>query len=82
VNQDSIPKDPWGNDYQYEYPPTHGKGDYPDIWSFGPDGQDGTDDDIVSWSGTDGGKGTTEGEADQPSEPTRTKSQPAFPEGQ
>lgn len=52
INQDAIPKDPWGNDYQYEYPPTHGAGEYPDIWSFGPDGEDGTEDDIVSWSTT------------------------------
>jgi len=54
VNQETIPKDPWGNEYQYEYPPTHGSGDYPDIWSYGPDGEDGTEDDIVSWSSTDG----------------------------
>ncbi len=45
-----LPKDAWGNDFSYEYPPTRGKGDYPDIWSVGPDGEDGTDDDIVSWS--------------------------------
>lgn len=44
-----LPKDPWGNDYQYEYPPKNGTGDKPDLWSFGPDGEDGTDDDIVSW---------------------------------
>lgn len=44
-----IPKDPWGNDYQYEYPPSHSERDFPDIWSFGPDGEDGTDDDIVNW---------------------------------
>ena len=43
-------KDPWGHDYQYEYPPTHGKGESPDIWSLGPDGEDNTEDDIVSWS--------------------------------
>lgn len=61
VNQDSIPKDPWGNAYQYEYPPTHGKGEYPDIWSHGPDGQDGTEDDIVSWSNTDGNKDAASG---------------------
>ncbi len=47
----SVPKDPWGTAYSYEYPPVNGKGDMPDIWSFGPDGQEGTDDDIVSWSG-------------------------------
>ncbi len=46
-----IPKDPWGNDYQYEFPPTHGddERDFPDIWSLGPDGEDGTEDDIVNW---------------------------------
>jgi general secretion pathway protein G len=62
-----LPKDPWGHEYQYEYPPTHGSSDtassgsgdstkatndYPDIWSFGPDGEDGTDDDIKSWTET------------------------------
>lgn len=49
INSEALPKDPWGNDYQYEYPPQQGKGDYPDIWSMGPDGEDGTGDDIVSW---------------------------------
>jgi general secretion pathway protein G len=49
VNSPEIPTDPWGNEYQYEYPPTRGQGDYPDIWSFGPDGNDNTEDDIVSW---------------------------------
>ena len=47
---DAIPRDPWGNDLQYEYPPTHGTGDTPEIWSFGPDGEDGTEDDICSWT--------------------------------
>ncbi len=49
LNSDDLPTDPWGNDYQYEYPATHGKGDSPEIWSFGPDGEDDTEDDIVSW---------------------------------
>ncbi len=65
VNQDSIPKDPWGNAYQYEYPPTHGQGEYPDIWSLGPDGQDGTEDDIVSWSNTDGNRDAASGSDSQ-----------------
>jgi general secretion pathway protein G len=47
---DELPRDPWGNDYQYEYPPSRGKGDRPDIWSYGKDGEDDTDDDIVSWT--------------------------------
>ncbi len=50
VTSSELPKDPWGHDYQYEYPPTHGKGDSPDIWSLGPDGEDNTEDDVVSWS--------------------------------
>ncbi len=43
-----VPLDPWGNPYQYEYP---GKYDteQPDIWSFGPDGIDNTDDDVGNW---------------------------------
>lgn len=49
LNSDALPTDPWGNEYQYEYPPTHGKGNSPEIWSFGPDGEDDTEDDIVSW---------------------------------
>lgn len=47
----TLPKDPWGKAYKYEYPPTHGKGDEPDIWSAGPDGEEGTEDDVVSWKG-------------------------------
>lgn len=42
-----TPQDPWGNSYAYKYP-----GRAPrviEIWSFGPDGKDGTADDITSW---------------------------------
>ncbi len=48
--QYEAPKDPWGHKYLYEFPPTHGTGEYPDIWSSGPDGKDGSEDDIVNWS--------------------------------
>jgi general secretion pathway protein G len=41
-----LPKDPWGKTYQYRYPGMHG--DF-DLFSLGPDGVDGGDDDIVSW---------------------------------
>lgn len=54
----TLPKDPWGKAYRYEYPPTRSKGDMPEIWSLGPDGQENTDDDIVSWTG-----GTKAGDA-------------------
>ncbi|MHC4400652.1 MAG: type II secretion system protein GspG [Planctomycetota bacterium] len=35
--------DPWGNPYQYEYDPKQKR---PRTWSFGPDGKDGTEDDV------------------------------------
>jgi len=53
-----IPQDPWGHDYQYAYPPTHNTSDFPDIWSFGPDGEDGTEDDIGNWSAEEEGEAT------------------------
>jgi general secretion pathway protein G len=56
-----LPTDPWGNQYQYAYPPTNSKGDIPDIWSMGPDGQDNTEDDICSWT-REGGQAGTEGD--------------------
>ena len=40
--------DPWGNPYQYRYPGIRNKDGY-DIWSKGPDGKDGTADDIGNW---------------------------------
>lgn len=53
VSGKEAPKDPWGHKYSYEYPPTHGSGEYPDIWSAGPDGKEGSEDDIVNWSKDD-----------------------------
>ncbi|QDU81794.1 Type II secretion system protein G precursor [Polystyrenella longa] len=50
---EEIPADPWGNDFQYEYE----AGDRePTIWSFGPDGEDGTEDDITSAKGSKDGE--------------------------
>lgn len=46
---DKLPKDPWGNAYQYLQPGLHGE---IDIFSFGADGQPGgtgNDADIGSW---------------------------------
>jgi general secretion pathway protein G len=56
LKTETLPSDVWGKPYAYEYPPTHNKMNVPDIWSHGPDGQENTDDDIVSWTG-DGGDG-------------------------
>ncbi len=43
-----VPLDPWSNPYRYEYPGKY-LVDEPDIWSYGPDGVDGTEDDIGNW---------------------------------
>ncbi|MDR2344729.1 MAG: type II secretion system major pseudopilin GspG [Planctomycetaceae bacterium] len=40
--------DPWGYEYRYNTPGQHVK-EF-DVWSIGPDGQDGTEDDIGNWS--------------------------------
>jgi general secretion pathway protein G len=48
---ESIPKDPWGNDYIYEKPGKHNPNSY-DIMSLGPDGQPNTEDDIGNWQVT------------------------------
>lgn len=42
-----LPQDPWGNDYQLLNPGEHGS---MDIFSMGPDGESGTDDDIGNWN--------------------------------
>jgi general secretion pathway protein G len=50
LEQGSL-KDPWGNEYQYVYPGTHGQ-EY-DLYSFGRDGQEGgegLDADIGNWN--------------------------------
>lgn len=46
---DKIPQDPWGNNYVYYFPGKHNTGSY-DLLSVGPDGKEGTDDDVGNWS--------------------------------
>ncbi len=49
MKKDKVPKDPWGADYIYRYPGTHG--DY-DLVSYGADGSEGgsgDNKDIASW---------------------------------
>ena len=51
VSGGAVTKDPWGNDYQYSYPGTHG-GEF-DLFSLGADGQpggDGVNADIGNWA--------------------------------
>ncbi len=71
-----LPKDPWGNEYHYRYPAEQGKGDLPDIWSSGPDGEEDTEDDITSWKPKDGesedGLDELDAERELDPEPTTT----------
>jgi len=46
---DSLPQDPWGHAYIYAFPGKHLAGSY-DLLSVGPDGKEGTEDDVVSWA--------------------------------
>lgn len=49
LRKKNVPKDPWGNDYQYAAP---GRFGHYDIISFGADGREGGDGDnkdLVSW---------------------------------
>ncbi len=41
-------KDPWGYEYRYRFPGERSEDTY-DLWSVGPDGEDGTEDDIKGW---------------------------------
>lgn len=49
INDPGALKDPWEHEYQYKCPGEHNQDSY-DLWSWGPDGQDGTDDDIGNWT--------------------------------
>ena len=42
------PTDPWGKSYRYVYPGARNPSDY-DVFSLGPDGTEGTPDDIGNW---------------------------------
>ena len=49
LQKNTIPKDPWGREYEYRSPGQHG--DY-DLWSHGADGTTGGEDDaadVTSW---------------------------------
>ena len=45
---EKIPRDPWQHEYHYVYPGTRSPSGF-DIWSVGPDGQNGTEDDVDNW---------------------------------
>jgi general secretion pathway protein G len=45
---EKFPQDPWGNNYLYYYPGKHNQSSY-DLLSVGPDGKEGSEDDIGNW---------------------------------
>jgi general secretion pathway protein G len=47
---EELAPDPWGHEFKYAFPGEHNGEKKPDIWSVGPDGQEGTDDDIGNWA--------------------------------
>jgi general secretion pathway protein G len=49
IKDTGIPLDPWGESYHYVFPGKHNKYGF-DLWSNGPDKQDGTEDDVTNWA--------------------------------
>ncbi|MDP5293436.1 type II secretion system major pseudopilin GspG [Oceanimonas sp. CHS3-5] len=49
LNKKSVPKDPWGNDYQYRSPGQHGEFDLMSLGSDNQQGGSGEAQDVVSW---------------------------------
>jgi general secretion pathway protein G len=45
---EELPKDPWGQPYKYRFPAQKSKKSY-DLWTVGPNGADGDEDDIGNW---------------------------------
>lgn len=48
IKASKVPDDPWGNPYRYSAQGKRNPEGH-DIWSVGPDSQDGTDDDVGNW---------------------------------
>jgi general secretion pathway protein G len=49
LTRQDIPLDPWGKEYEYRYPGQKNEYGY-DLYSGGPDGREGGDDDIDNWT--------------------------------
>jgi len=48
LSRRALPKDPWSMQYNYRQPGIQNQGSF-DLWSNGPDEQEGTEDDINNW---------------------------------
>ncbi len=49
LRKNVIPKDPWGNDYQYRSPGQHGAFDLYSLGADNAEGGEGENQDVVSW---------------------------------
>ena len=49
LRKNVIPKDPWGNEYQYRAPGQHGAFDLYSLGADNAEGGDGENQDVVSW---------------------------------
>jgi general secretion pathway protein G len=49
LKKSTIPKDPWGNDYQYRAPGQHGSFDLYSLGADNAEGGEGENQDVVSW---------------------------------
>lgn len=49
LKKKNVPKDPWGNDYQYSAPGKHGPYDIVSLGADGKEGGEGEDKDVTSW---------------------------------
>lgn len=49
LRKKSVPKDPWGNDYKYVAPGTHGAFDIVSLGGDGKEGGDGESKDVANW---------------------------------
>ena len=55
-----MPNDRWNHPWGYRQQTEHGDDTTKyDLWSYGPDGQEGTEDDINSWAGLEGDTGAS-----------------------
>lgn len=48
LDKSKVPVDPWDNEFKYSKEGKKNSDKY-DVWSAGPDGQDGSDDDVGNW---------------------------------
>lgn len=56
--EEPMPMDRWGSPWGYRQVSEHGDEETFDLWSFGPDRQEGTEDDITSWKVDQDGVGS------------------------